>query len=257
MTRHIDFDAIQNFRDFGGYPTASGGRMPTGRFFRSANHHRASDADLERMRALGISVIVDLRQPSEREREPSRRWEGFAAEVVENGEAEQHTDFHTQVQSADLSPAWFFAHSQDFYARAPYEPRHVDLFRRYFQALVRSEGPLLVHCAAGKDRTGLICAFTHHVAGVHRDDMIEDYLLTNDERRMAGRMAFIGNWMERAHGRRPCDEALRIAVSVHPSYLEAAFGAIEERQGSLDAYLEEILGLDPALRAQVREKVLA
>jgi protein tyrosine/serine phosphatase len=257
MTRHLDFDGIQNFRDFGGYPTACGGRMPTGRFFRSANHHRATDADLERMRELGLKVIVDLRQPTEREREPSRRWEGFAAEVVENSQAEQHTDFHGQVASADLSPEWFFSHSQDFYARAPYEPRHVDLFRRYFQALADSDGGVLVHCAAGKDRTGLICAFTHHVAGVHRDDMVEDYLLTNDERRMAGRMAFIGHWMERTHGRRPSDEALRVAVSVHPAYLETAFAAIEREQGSIDAYLEETLGLDPALRARVREKVLA
>ena len=52
------------------------------------------------------------------------------------------------------------------------------------------------------------------------------------------------------------DEALRVAVSVHPSYLEAAFGAIEQRHGSLDAYLEETLGLDAALRTRVREKVL-
>jgi protein tyrosine/serine phosphatase len=256
MTRHIDFDGIQNFRDFGGYPTACGGRMPSGRFFRSANHHRASDADLARLSALGLGVIVDLRQPSEREREPSRRWEGFSVPVVENGEAELHTDFHSQASNAELSADWFFRHSQDFYARAPFEPRHIDLFRRYFQALAENDGAILVHCAAGKDRTGLICALTHHVAGVHRDDMIADYLLTNDEARMPARMAFVGHWMERAYGRRPPDEALRVAVSVHPSFLEGAFAAIEAQQASIDAYLEGTLGLTPALRARVREKVL-
>src|SRR6516164_206019 len=181
MTRHLDFDGILNFRDFGDYRTACGGRMAQGRFFRSANHHRASDADLGRLADLGLGVIVDLRQPSERDREPSRRWRGFAAQVVENAEAERHADFHAQLRSSDLSAAWFFAHSTDFYSRAPYEPRHVDLFRRYFHALAGGEGAILVHCAAGKDRTGLICALTHHVAGVHRDDMVEDYLLTNDE----------------------------------------------------------------------------
>src|SRR5438067_10530948 len=119
MTRHLDFDGIHNFRDFGGYATAGGGRMPTGRLFRSANHHRASDADLERLRALGLSVIVDLRQPAERQREPSRRWDGFAAELVENAEAELHTDFHAQLTSAELSAQWFFDHAIDFYGRAP------------------------------------------------------------------------------------------------------------------------------------------
>jgi protein tyrosine/serine phosphatase len=256
MTRHLDFEGIQNFRDFGGYATACGARMPSGRFFRSANHHHASDGDLSRLGALGLSVIVDLRQPSEREREPSRRWEGFAAQLVENGEAEAHTDFHSQAQSGDLSAEWFFAHATEFYARAPYEPRHVDLFRRYFQALERSDGAILVHCAAGKDRTGLICALTHHIAGVHRDDMIADYLLTNDEARMLPKIDSIGHWMERAYGRRPSDAALRVAVSVHPNYLETAFAAITARQGSLDAYLEETLGMDAPMRHALRDRLL-
>jgi protein tyrosine/serine phosphatase len=257
MTRHLDFDGILNFRDFGDYRTACGGRMAQRRFFRSANHYRASEADLDRLAELGLGVIVDLRQPSEREREPSRRWRGFAAEVVENAEAEGHADFHEQLRSSDLSAAWFFAHSTDFYARAPYEPRHIDLFRRYFHALAKGEGAILVHCAAGKDRTGLICALTHHVAGVHRDDMLEDYLLTNDEARVSAKMESMGAWMERTVGRRPSDEAVRVAVSVHPAYLEQAFAAIDARQGSLDAYLETTLGLDATLRARVRQRLLA
>jgi protein tyrosine/serine phosphatase len=231
--------------------------MARGRFFRSANHHKASDADLTRLAELGLGVIVDLRQPAEREREPSRRWRGFAAEVVENAEAEQHADFHAQLRNSDLSAAWFFAHSADFYSRAPYDPRHVDLFRRYFHALADGEGAILVHCAAGKDRTGLICALTHHVAGVHRDDMLDDYLLTNDEARVSAKINSMGGWLERTVGRRPPDGALRVAVSVDPAYLERAFGAIEERQGTLDAYLEATLGLDAALRARVRQRLLA
>lgn len=257
MTRHIDFDGIQNFRDFGGYATACGGRMASGRFFRSASHHRASDADLARLADMGLSVIVDLRQPSEREREPSRRWDGFAAEVVENAQDEATTDFHGQVQTADLSPVWFFDHAIDFYGRAPYEPRHVDLFRRYFGALAEKDGGILVHCAAGKDRTGLICALTHHVAGVGRDDILADYLLTNDPDRQAARVAFIGDWFEKSQGRRPSDDALRIAISVDAAYLERAFATIEARDGSLDAYLEETLQVGPELRERIRARLLS
>ena len=257
MTRHMDFDGIQNFRDFGGYATACGGRMARGRFFRSASHHRAADADLERLATLGLSVIVDLRQPSEREREPSRRWDGFCAEVVENAEQETTVDFHGQVRSADLSAAWFYDHAIEFYDRAPYEPRHVDLFRRYFRALAKTDGGLLVHCAAGKDRTGMICALTHHIAGVHRDDILADYLLTNDAERLAPRIAFVGEWFEKSQGRRPSDEALQIAVSVDAAYLERAFDAIKAQHGSLDAYLEEMLEVDPALRERIRARLLA
>lgn len=257
MTRHLDFDGIHNFRDFGGYATASGRRLRAGRLYRSANHHRATETDLERLRELGLAVIVDLRQPNEREREPSRRWEGFACQVVENDLSEAHPDFVAQVKTSDLSAAWFYAHSTDFYERAPYEPRHVDLFRRYFHALAESDGAVLVHCAAGKDRTGLICALTHHLAGVCRDDMVQDYLLTNDEARMAAKMEFLGPFFDRLVGRRPSDEALRVAVGVHADYLDRAFAAIDARDGSLDGYLERTLGLDAPLRERLRERLLA
>jgi protein tyrosine/serine phosphatase len=257
MTRHLDFDGIHNFRDFGGYAAAGGRELKRGRFYRSANHHRASDADLLRLRALDLAVIVDLRQPSERDREPSRRWEGFASRVVENDLAEEHLDFEQLVQEADLSPAWFFAHSRDFYARAPYEPRHVDLFRRYFHVLAETDGAVLVHCAAGKDRTGLICALTHHVAGVHRDDMLQDYLLTNDEARLAAKIQSLGPWLESTIGRRASDAALRVAVSVHPEYLERALAVIAGRDGSIEGYLDRTLGLDARLRERLHERLLA
>lgn len=257
MTRHLDFDGIHNFRDFGGYPTACGRRLRPARLYRSANHHHASDADLQRLRELELTVIVDLRQPVEREREPSRRWRDFACRVVENDLAEEHRDFEALVRESDLSAAWFFAHASDFYARAPYEPRHVDLFRRYFHALAETDGAVLVHCAAGKDRTGLICALTHHVAGVHRDDMLQDYLLTNDEARLAGKMRFLASWLESVVGRRPTDEALRVAVSVHPDYLERALAVIVGRDGSIEAYLAQTLGLDAVLRERLRERLLA
>jgi len=90
------FDGLTNFRDFGGY-SAGDRRMVTGRFFRSANHALASDADLARLAAMGIAAVVDLRRPVERERSPSRRWEGFAASVVENDDHDEGSEFVGQL----------------------------------------------------------------------------------------------------------------------------------------------------------------
>src|SRR5262245_24069688 len=84
MDRHLDFEGIENFRDFGGYATACGGRLATGRLFRSGHHATATDADLARLADLGIAAIVDLRHSAEREREPSRRWDACAAEIIDN-----------------------------------------------------------------------------------------------------------------------------------------------------------------------------
>src|SRR4029434_1253795 len=84
MTRHIDFEGIENFRDFGGYDTAHGRPLKRGLLYRSANHAYATEADLQRMRDLGVAAIIDLRRPDERSREPSKRWTDFGGEVVEH-----------------------------------------------------------------------------------------------------------------------------------------------------------------------------
>jgi protein-tyrosine phosphatase len=256
MTRHIDFEGIENFRDFGGYATACGRGVPHGRLYRSGAHHAATDADLERLRELSVSVVVDLRQPHERQREPSRRWPGFAGRVIENDLVSDHPDWLVKLQTCDLSANWFFEDTRQFYRHGPVEPRHIQLFGDYFRALADADGPVLVHCAAGKDRTGIICALTHHIAGVHPDDAIADYLLTNDEARIRRKMDALEPYFREHLGRPVTDDAVRMAVSVHPAYLEAAFAVMTEAYGSIDGYLETALGVDARARDHIRERLL-
>lgn len=257
MTRHIDFEGIENFRDFGGYDTACGRGLKRGVLYRSANHAKASDADLEALRELGVSVIVDLRRPVEREREPSRRWEGFGGQVIENDLDGGYQDWADALKEVEtLGARWFREDALGFYHKAPYEARHVDLFSRYFRALGETDGAVVVHCAAGKDRTGMLCAFTQHLAGVHRDDILSDYLMTNDETRIARRMTPFREWLFELTGVTVSDEALHAALSVDPAYLATAFSRIEAEHGSLDRYLEDTLGVDHALRDKVAARIL-
>ncbi len=256
MTRHIDFDGIENFRDFGGYDTADGRAVKRGLLYRSANHAYATEADLERMRDLGLAAIIDLRRTEERAREPSKRWPGFGAAVVENDILSDHADWAQSMKGAEVNAQWFLDDGMGYYRRAPFEPRHIDLFSRYFRTLADADGAIVVHCAAGKDRTGLICALTHHVLGVHADDIMADYLLTNDESRLARKMAFLGPWLRDTVGKTVDEAGLRVAVSVSPAYLETAFAVIRETSGSIDGYLTQVLGVDDALRGRLQARLL-
>ncbi|MFC3068279.1 tyrosine-protein phosphatase [Phenylobacterium soli] len=258
MTRRIPFEGIENFRDFGGYDTACGRGLRRGLLYRSGHHGAATDADLQKLTELGLSVVVDLRRPNERERFPHRAWPTGPEPVVITSDAEQE---HSQewldfIQESDLSAASFRDYMTNYYRTAPLDPRYVDLYRRYFEALASTDGAILVHCAAGKDRTGVICALTHHIAGVADEDIRADYLATNDPVRAAARADMIKGFIHETTGRMPEDGVIRYIVGVEPEFLDEAFAAIRRAHGSLDGYLEEAIGLTADQREQIRGRLL-
>lgn len=255
--RLIALEGVDNFRDFGDYPTRGGGRLKRRRLFRSAAHGRATDADLAVIGGLDLAVIVDLRRRNERLRDPTRRHLGFAGSVIENdtgGEADDTWRAH--LLSSDLSAASFREFQLAYYRQAPFEPRHLDLFSRYFAALADIDTPILIHCAAGKDRTGLLAALIHHLAGVHPDDMQADYLLTNHPDWMERRLPVVARVIEDIAGRAPSEAAVRTAMGVEAEYLRASFTAIAERHGGTDAYLAQALGVDRELRERLAAKLI-
>jgi len=256
MSALPSLEGVDNFRDFGGYPTAYGRRLKRGLLLRSASHGRATDADLQALAELSIAVVVDLRRKSERERDPSRRHPDFSGVVIANDDDGPDT-WHEHIRRSDLSAASFRAYLLDYYRSAPFEARHIDLFRRYFVALERADGPVLIHCAAGKDRTGLLAALTHHLAGVHRDDILADYLMTNEAARIDERTPLMAAAIAEMTGRTPPEEAVRVALGVDAAYLETAFAQITDVHGGLDVYLNEVIGLSPersgALAARLME----
>jgi len=257
MNRHIPLQGVENFRDFGDY-AAGQGRLKRGVLFRAAHQAEATDADLETLAALGIVTLVDLRRPNERERSPSRRWTGFSAQVIDNDLGVTGVDPWLEfITSSDLTEASVHDYMDEYYRRLPFKERHIDLFRRFFLALAEGRGPALIHCAAGKDRTGVLAALTHHIAGVADDDVIDDYLLTNDPTRFDRRGQMFMDHIAGITGRRPDEAGMRAAMGVEARYLAAAFAVIKAEHGSLDGYLEQAVGIDAATREQVRAHIMA
>jgi len=251
-TRLLRLDAVENARDYGDYATAAGRRVRSGVLLRTAHHARASDADLQRMADWGVGTVVDLRRPSERRQQPSRRPAGFSGRVIEvahddGGEA-PHLTFLKTTDLTETSGRGFMIGA---YQSMPFDPGHLDVFARYFRALGEGEGAVVIHCAAGKDRTGLLAALTHRLLGVAHDDLVEDYLLTNAAVDLAGRAPAIAKQLHAMTGRVASDAAVTAFLGVEAAYLDAAFAVMVERCGSVETYLEQALGVDAALRDRI------
>lgn len=254
--RLIPFDRVLNFRDFGGYDTADGARVARGKLYRSAAFADATETDIERLHAMGIRFMVDLRRPEERNREPNR-WPGDRARVIINNEGPQDgLPPHLQaLMQDDITPASVTSYMHMLYREFASNPRHIDLYTNWFRELVEG-GPGLIHCAAGKDRTGLGCALTLMALGVPEEAVIADYEFTNAAINLDERLHHIKDRMEVRLGRTLDPEALKPMLGVRVEYLRTAFDAIDAEFGSADAYMTNALGVGPAERAALKKNYL-
>lgn len=249
------FEAIDNFRDYGGYAVDER-LLARGRLYRAAHQARATDADVAQLDALKLAAVVDLRRPSERKAQPSRRPAGWAGTLIESGHDDGGEAPHlTFLKTADLTEASGRAFMTETYRRLPFEAAHVDLFSRYFRLLADTEGPVLIHCAAGKDRTGLLAALTHSLLGVNRDDLMADYLATNAAVRLEERAEEMARKLTAMTGRTASRGAVTAFLGVEAAYLDEAFSAISTHSGSIGAYLEQVLGVDAVLAERIRVRL--
>ena len=250
--RVIPLDGVHNFRRFGGYATADG-RKVKDRLFRSGQFSRATEADLDAMDALGVTVVADLRRPAEREREPSH-WPGRPGVRVlasdHAGHAEPpHLAF---LRDNEINAETIKGFMTKTYERLPFDEGNQWVFAQGYRALAEGgdDDGFIVHCAAGKDRTGIFCAFLLHEMGVERDAIDKDYLLTNTavdyDRILPGFQRRIAD----EFGKQIDREELRAFMGVEPDYLDAAWAAVG---GDPSRYLRDVLKLEPELLDRLRE----
>lgn len=138
----------------------------------------------------------------------------------------------------------------------PFRAVLVGSMRLYFDALATRDGPSLVHCLAGKDRTGIAVALLHHLLGVNDDDVMADYLLTNVAGNVEGRIAAGARLVRKNHGPDISDEAVRTLMTAHPAWLEAMFASIRDRHGSIRDYADVVLGVSPERMAALEDRLL-
>lgn len=252
---------ITNFRDAGGH---SSGEFAPGVVFRSSELDRVSRDSLEELPALGITDVFDLRTAQEVAVAGDHLPDGIALrllDVMADGPANgasaiaavfaHHVNRVTVDQlNAGLGDGRAFDLMTTAYAEfVTFESAHVG-FRDLLLGVPGAMGSSVVHCTAGKDRTGWGIALLQHVAGVHDSDILGDYIMSNAA--WAPTYDVILDEFAGAGGDR---DALRDILWVHPDYLGAAIHAINREYGSRAAYLRDGLGLDGASLTEVRDRL--
>lgn len=270
--RVLALQGVHNFRDYGGYVVAGGGRVRRGVLWRSGQHGAATDDDLAVIDRIGLQVVYDLRSGVERQLAPCRRPAGFTGRLVaidadtrglatpapETSEADTPAPAapHVAAVSSRRRDAASTREAlRGSYRNLPFRTSLLAMMRLYLAGLARDDGASLINCMAGKDRTGMAVAMLHSALGVHHDDIMADYLLTNSAGDVEARIAAGGEAIRATIGELEPD-VLRAMMGVEAEYLETAFAAIREQHGTQDAFLEQALGVDPAMRTALRARLV-
>jgi protein-tyrosine phosphatase len=242
VERRIELDGCVNFRDLGGYPTADGRVLRWRRVFRADALHDLSVADVVRLKIeLGLSDIVDLRSSAE-----------LAAEGRGRLADESIAFHHRPLFDGDTVRA-----DRDAARMMTLGERYVGLLElarpqiaRVIRVLAEADGAAVFHCAAGKDRTGVISAVLLGVLGVSDELIVSDYARSADQID-----AIIDRVMSMKGYEEALDEMPADTLHAKPESMEAVVAHVTSRYGTMSDYLRAS-DVDDGVLERLRTKYL-
>lgn len=244
--RHVDFAGAQNFRDLGGYSSAGGKAVRWCQVFRS-DALVLEDTDFHAFERLGIRTVYDLRSERECQEAPDR-----LPELA-------HTVVHVPLVTEDSAPPLdaVLADGEAFLAQVYLHmlERSAPTIGLIIAGLAdNARLPAVFHCAAGKDRTGLVAAILLAALGVSEEDILEDYELTANYR-TAERVNAV---LDRIQTERGVAPEVAAGILRTPKWaMQRALAEVRNRFGGIDAYLTESAGVDSSALHSLRSSLLA
>lgn len=224
-TRLLPLEGTYNVRDLGGYPTTDGRQTIWRKLLRGGDLNRLTQTDLKYLEKLDLRTYVDFRSIREYEAAPDKIVTTLTEYVwlpINAGD---------MGVLATLTPDKIPNIMPDAYRFIIRECQ--DEFREFFRLLaISNRAPLLFHCSAGKDRTGIAAALFLSAVGVDKEIILEDYMLS--AKYIEGKYDAILQKMP----------VLAPLLTVKPEYLEAAFEVINEEFGGMENYLAILLEAD-------------
>lgn len=263
--RHIDIPGLINFRDLGHYPARDlAGHSRTvkaGRLFRAGHFHDAQSDAHAALAKLGIGRVFDFRSAAERNKRPSHLEISPTPAIIEldldPGSGASFLNALPHIRSANTVMDAAVMEKMMCQINRSLVTDHAGVYREFFRQLLMPEpGAVVMHCASGKDRTGVAAALLLSALGVDRNSVIADYLLTNSCLDVSHHVArAIADFDDRYQSiMNPA--ALTAMYEVRPAYLAAALDEIDSQHGGMQQYLAEKIGLDDTSLKQLQQLYL-
>ena len=253
--RVIHLKGTTNTRDIGGYQTSDLRTLRWRQIIRSENLSRLTASDFQKLEEIGVKTVIDLRTDREHDQSPTVWLGDNPPRFFHFPIGDAHNDwFNAQrrmMKSNRFTEEQALEHMVEGY-RMIAEVGPPSFQKLMELVLDQSNWPILIHCNAGKDRSGVAVTLILEALGVDRETIMEEFLLTNEIGRSEEKAIFLSKESKYSSSgtkfrRSPSASAWFPIVGVQPEMLKAFYASVDERYGSLDAFLTE-MGVDQEAR---------
>lgn len=247
-SRDLVWDGLLNVRDLGGHPTEDGGETRYGSVVRADSVRQLSDEGWKALVDYGMKTVVDLRTSEELEADAPAE---LPVDVLHipflETDRSDWLEIEKEIESVVKAAPDVASATRDVYLV------FLEHYAQNVAAAVRAvasapEGGVVIHCAGGKDRTGLVTAFLLHLAGVATDEIAKDYALSEERLRTRHE-----KWIAEAQSEEERERLKRMAQTPADS-IRGVFSELERRYGSVEGYLRHG-GLTNAEIAEARARL--
>ncbi|MEY8759732.1 tyrosine-protein phosphatase [Chryseobacterium tongliaoense] len=252
--KQIEIKKVNNFRTLGNIRNSEGKTLRESMFYRSGHLHQLKRRSFKKLDQLGVKEIIDLRNSKEISQKPDclpeqiiyKNYSAFDDEGDQLDQAKKLV-LKGKVQASDADKRML-----DFYR--DYVTENPEIIKKIITDILESDHPVLYHCTAGKDRTGIITALILTILKFDKATIYNEYLLSNNFRkdlvqkrlRLAGRLHFLYPEMDL--------KVLEKLSWTESRYLDAAFNEIDKKYGSAEVYIQQVLGISENKREQYIQK---
>ncbi|NML72343.1 tyrosine-protein phosphatase [Chryseobacterium sp. RP-3-3] len=250
----IEIKKANNFRTVGHIKNSEGRTLKEGKFYRSGHLHQLKKNSFKELEILGIKEVIDLRNSKEISDKPDQLPDDIVYKKYSafKDEGDQLTQAKKLVLKGKVNGSDANKRMIDFYRE--YVTENPEVIRKIITEILESDQPVLYHCTAGKDRTGITTALILTILKFDKATIYNDYLLSNNYRKrlvlkrlkLADNLHFLYPKMD--------VKVLEKLSWVETAYLDAAFDEINNKYGSMDAYIQQVLGISENKREEYVKK---